>query len=140
MQYFGILQVPMIVKNIVCSSMRMRAQGCTWSAKWSLENKLLVRGSVVLTRLGEYTHKRESFMGMPPTCEYYVKELGPTTLVGLLGFSSTCVFFVGLLRPLVGPCQRLVGPASLVGQIFGFSQLSINVVHSPAQTHLDPDS
>ena len=68
--------VLMIVKDIVYTSMRMQSQGCTWSANWSLENKLFVRGSVVLTWLGEYTHTQErdssyvGLTGMPPTCEY----------------------------------------------------------------------
>ena len=61
MQYGWTLQVPTMVSNIICASITLRVQGCTWSAMWSLENKLFVRGSVVLTWLGEYTHTQERF-------------------------------------------------------------------------------
>ena len=59
MQCGWTMQVPTIDNNIACNSITMRPQGCTWSAMWSLENKLFVRGSVVLTWLGEYTHTQE---------------------------------------------------------------------------------
>ena len=76
MRCVGTLQGPMTAKDIVCASIGMRIQGCTWSAMWSLENKLFVRGSVVLTWLGEYTHTQErdssyvGLMGVPSTLRF----------------------------------------------------------------------
>ena len=47
----------MIVKDAVCSSIRMRAQGCPRFAMWSFENEHVTRGSVTLRFVG--THMQD---------------------------------------------------------------------------------
>ena len=60
----------MTVKDIVCNSITMHAQGCPWFAMWSLDFMKVMRGPIVLTLLGEYTQgieEGERLMGIPPS-------------------------------------------------------------------------
>ena len=59
MQYFENCRVAMTVKDIVCNSITMHAQGCPWFAMWSLDFMKVMRGPIVLTMLCEYTQDIE---------------------------------------------------------------------------------
>ena len=46
MQYIETLQGPMVVNNVVCDSITMRAQGCPRSATWSLDFMKVMIGPI----------------------------------------------------------------------------------------------
>ena len=59
MQYFENCRVAMTVKDIVCNSITMHAQGCPWFAMWSLDFMKVMRGPIVLTMLCMHTQDIE---------------------------------------------------------------------------------